>query len=154
MLYEGITAMVAGMDAGIGKVIDKLKQTGEYENTLIFFYSDNGGHGMGTSNMPYRGKKGMLFEGGIRVPFCFSWPKEITSARVYEQPVIALDIFPTILEASGIDYKNRNQLDGKNLLPFLKNKQQESPHDQLFWRYSDGMGYAVRKGDYKSYNFV
>lgn len=144
----GYAAMVAGMDVGIGKVIEKLKKTGEYENTLIFFYSDNGGHSHGANSFPFRGHKGMLFEGGIRVPFLVSWPLGIGAKDRYVEPVSALDIYPTILAAVGIRYRGDEKLDGKNLLPYLKGKS-DSPHKILFWRYSDGAGYAVRKGRYK-----
>lgn len=142
-------AMVVGMDVGIGKVVDKLKATGEYDNTLIFFYSDNGGHGMGSSQAPFRGRKGMLFEGGLRVPFCMSWPQSIKSGISYEQPIIAYDIFATVLSASDIKYKEADKLVGVDLLPFVTGSDNDTPHSELFWRYSDGQGYAVRKGDYK-----
>ncbi|WP_343328550.1 sulfatase family protein [Polaribacter staleyi] len=143
-------AMVAGMDVGIGKVIEKLKQTGEYENTLIFFYSDNGGHGKGSSQAPYRGQKGMLFEGGIRVPFLMSWPAGFKGGIQYNEPIVGYDIFPTILKAANITSKKQKLLEGVNLLPFVKEeKAHEVLHKTIFWRYSDGEGYAVRKGDYK-----
>lgn len=142
-------AMVAGMDDGIGQVIKKLKETGEYENTLIFFYSDNGGHGKGSSQVPYRGQKGLLFEGGIRVPFFMSWPAGFEGGKRYEAPIIAYDIFTTVLNAANIKYKKANTLSGANLLPFVKGEKTGAPHKELFWRYSDGAGYAVLKGDYK-----
>ncbi|MFY0601585.1 MAG: sulfatase [Cyclobacteriaceae bacterium] len=143
-------AMVTGMDAGIGKVIDKLKETGTYDNTLIFFYSDNGGAPEnGSRNFPYRGHKGMLFEGGIRVPFLVTWPDQIDKGKDYHQPITALDIFPTILSATGASTQKEAILDGRDLLPYLSGKEKKAPHETLFWRYSDGAGYAVRKGDYK-----
>lgn len=142
-------AMVAGMDVGIGKVIDKLKETGEYDNTIIFFYSDNGAHHMGASSLPFRGNKGALFEGGIRVPFMVSWPKGLKGAYIYENPVIALDIYPTILAAIGIKHPEANKLDGINLLPVLKKNKELESRPPLFWRYSGGEGYAVLDGKYK-----
>ena len=143
-------AMVSAMDEGIGQVVDKLKETGEYDNTLIFFYSDNGGAPTnGSRNLPYRGHKGMLFEGGIRVPFLITWPAKITGGRDNHEIVSALDIFPTILSATGVKDRKSSQLDGTNLLPYLQNEKQGTVHDVLFWRYSDGAGYAIRKGDYK-----
>lgn len=140
-------AMVAGMDVGIGNVIQKLKETGEYENTIIFFYSDNGGHGKGSDQSPYRGQKGLLFEGGIRVPFLMSWPAGFKGGQEVEQPVIAYDIFSTVMKAAKIDPKK--ELSGSNLLPLVKGKSSKPIHDKLFWRYSDGEGYAVRIGNYK-----
>ncbi|QVY66131.1 sulfatase [Polaribacter sp. Q13] len=142
-------AMVAGMDVGIGKVIAKLKETGEYENTLIFFYSDNGGHSNGASSAPYRGHKGMMFEGGIREPFVISWPKKIKGNRVYDKPIIALDIFPTILAAAGIEKPATKELDGVDLLPILTKKNKSLKERTLYWRYAGGEGYAVRDKNYK-----
>ena len=142
-------AMVAGMDVGIGKVIEKLKATGEYDNTLIIFYSDNGGHSMAARSLPFRGHKGMLFEGGIRVPFLVFWPQGITGGSRYKNAITALDIYPTILAATGINHPSENKLDGVNLIPYLNGEKDHSPHDKLFWRYSDGAGYAVRKGNFK-----
>lgn len=142
-------AMVAGMDVGIGNVIDALKKTGEFENTLIFFYSDNGGHLHGANNQPYRGHKGMLFEGGIRVPFLVSWPQGIEGTYRYQESITALDVFPTIIAATGVENTKEEPLDGVNLLPYLNGEIQGAPHDRMFWRYSDGAGYVVRDGDLK-----
>lgn len=142
-------AMVVGMDAGIGKVIQKLKDTGEYENTLIIFYSDNGGHSHGASSYPYRGHKGMLFEGGIREPFLISWPKKVKGSRVYKKPIIALDIFPTILSAANIEQPTSKKLDGVDLLPILTKKNKSLKERPMYWQYSGGEGYAVRDKNYK-----
>ncbi|MGB5668478.1 MAG: sulfatase [Maribacter sp.] len=142
-------AMVVGMDEGIGKVIAKLKNDGLFENTLIFFYSDNGGHLNGANNYPFRGHKGMLFEGGIRVPFLVSWPTKIPENQRYEHPISALDIYATVLSATGIKDHNGKPLDGVDLMPYLPNNREDKPHEALFWRYSDGAGYAVRKDDFK-----
>ncbi|WP_109831112.1 sulfatase family protein [Reichenbachiella versicolor] len=143
-------AMVAGMDVGIGKVVDKLKETGEYDNTIIFFYSDNGGHGKGSDQSPYRGQKGLLFEGGIRVPFLMSWPQGFKGGQKYDQPIIAYDIFTTVMSAAGITSEKQDLLSGVDLVPYLSDTKTEGvPHKELFWRYSDGAGFAVRGGDYK-----
>ena len=145
-------AMVAAMDEGIGRVTKKLKQLGLYDNTLIFFYSDNGGRAEHAVNYPFRGHKGMLFEGGIRVPFCVSWPKAIKGGQRYDLPVTALDIFPTTLAAAGIQTPASLQLDGVDLLPYLQGKKTGPPHQTLFWRYAcgdDSYGYAVRDGNDK-----
>ena len=91
----------------------------------------------------------MLFEGGIRVPFLVCWPRVLEGGAVYDEPVSSLDIFPTILAAAGIEHPGKEKLDGINLLPFLKAGQVGPPHQDLFWRYSDGAGYAVRHKDFK-----
>ncbi|MFC1764689.1 sulfatase-like hydrolase/transferase [Planctomycetota bacterium] len=142
-------AMVVGVDVGVGKLKATLKDMGLLKNTLIFFYSDNGGHLHGASSQPYRGHKGMLFEGGIRVPFCVSWPAVIPGGQTFTQPIIALDIFPTVLAAAGIKIPQSLDLDGTDLLPYVTSQHQLSPHDSLYWRYSGGKGYAVRHGQYK-----
>jgi arylsulfatase A-like enzyme len=141
--------MVSGMDHGIGQVIATLKAQGLYENTLIVFASDNGGHIRGASSAPYRGHKGMLFEGGIRVPFMMSWPGKISAGQRYNKPITTLDVLPTTLAAAGVNITSGKPLDGVNLLPYLSGDKKHSPHNTLFWRYSDGAGYAVRHDDYK-----
>jgi len=145
-------AMVAAMDEGIGRLMNALKEQKLYDNTIIFFYSDNGGRATLARNFPYRGHKGMLFEGGIRVPFCVSWPAAIEGGRRYTEPVTALDIFPTVLAAADIQTPGDLDLDGVNLLPYLKGSKQGRPHETLYWRYAcgdDTYGYAVRDGDWK-----
>lgn len=142
-------AMVAGMDVGVGKVIAKLKEEGEYDNTIIFYYSDNGGHTHGARSEPYRGHKGMLFEGGIRVPFSITWSKKIDANQKFNKAISALDIFPTALAATGVQCPKNKNLDGINLIPYLNKNKQANPHNALYWRYSDGAGYAVLKGKYK-----
>lgn len=141
--------LVVGMDVGIGRVIQKLKDEGLYENTLIIFYSDNGATDNGGTSAPYRGNKGMLFEGGIRVPFTITWGSNLPAKREIEEPITALDLFPTILAATGIDTPDNLALDGQNLLPMLNGEQTSLAHRELYWRVSDGAGYAVRRGDYK-----
>ena len=90
------------MDEGIGRVMAKLKEVGVDENTLVIFYSDNGGRLSHAVNLPLRGHKGMLFEGGIRVPFVMSWPAKFPKGNKSESPISALDIFPTVIEAAGV----------------------------------------------------
>lgn len=140
-------AMVVGIDEGVGQMVKALKAQGIYESTIIFFFSDNGGHLQGASNYPFRGHKGMLFEGGIRVPFFMSYPDKLKHPHHYPHAISALDIFPTVLAAA--DIKSPKSLDGINLLPYLSENTSSKPHPVLFWRYSDGAGYAVRKDNYK-----
>ncbi|MGE3807175.1 MAG: sulfatase-like hydrolase/transferase [Gemmataceae bacterium] len=145
-------AMVAGMDEGIGRVLRKLDELELRDNTLIFFYSDNGGRAEHAVNFPFRGHKGMLFEGGLRVPFCVSWPGHIPAGQTVKQPITGLDVFPTALAAAGIKAPARVGLDGVNVLPVLEDPKRELPARTLFWRYTTGeneYGYAVRAGRYK-----
>lgn len=144
--YAGL---VVGLDAGVGKVVQKLKAEGLYDNTLIFFYSDNGAMRGGASSYPYRGFKGMLFEGGIRVPFCVTWGDKFLSGAKLDEPITALDIFPTILTAAGIAPSPNLDLEGVDLTPMLTGESTSLPPRELYWRVSGGSGYAVRQGDYK-----
>ena len=128
-------AMVSAVDDGVGDIIFKLKEKGIYDNTIIYFLSDNGGRLRGDSdNGELRGKKGNLFEGGIRVPFAMQWPKEIEGGQVFKKPIISLDIFATLKEITSPEIRSKNELHGVNLIPFLKGENKNDPHKFLFWR--------------------
>tara|TARA_B100000902_G_scaffold6901_1_gene8911 strand:- start:2312 stop:3730 length:1419 start_codon:yes stop_codon:yes gene_type:complete len=128
-------AMVSAVDDGVGNIISKLKEKGIYENTIVYFLSDNGGRLRGDSdNGELRGKKGNLFEGGIRVPFVMQWPKEIKGGQIFDKPVISLDIFATSKALTSPLVESKNELHGVNLIPFLKGENKDQPHDFLFWR--------------------
>ena len=142
-------AMVSAMDKGIGDVLVELEKQGIKENTIVIFLSDNGGRGEHAVNFPYRGHKGMLFEGGIRVPFCISWPAAIPSGQSIDEPVTGLDILPTLIEATKIDAVKDITFDGINILPILEKKQLSLEDRKMFWRYSGGKGWVARKGDFK-----
>lgn len=142
-------AMVSAMDKGIGDVINTLDEMNMRENTIIIFLSDNGGRAEHAVNFPYRGHKGMLFEGGIRVPFCISWPKGIKPGQKIDDPVTGLDILPTLMSAGNISNNKNLALDGIDLMPLLQNEQSSLSERPLFWRYSGGKGWVARKGNYK-----
>jgi len=145
--------MLTAMDEGVGKVLDALRAAGLEENTLIFFFSDNGGPTMlgttinGSRNDPLRGSKRTTLEGGIRVPFVVQWKGRLAPGTVYNQPVIQLDVLPTALAAAGVSAKPDWQLDGVNLLPHLKGETTAPPHESLYWRL--GEQWAIRRGDWK-----
>ncbi|MDF1825573.1 MAG: sulfatase-like hydrolase/transferase [Verrucomicrobiales bacterium] len=141
-------AMVTSMDDGIGKVIEALKETGRYENTLIFFFSDNGGIPVvnGADNGGLNGMKGNLLEGGIRVPFSVSWPNRIEGGARFEKPIVTIDAYATSLAAAGIENPSP---DSVNLLPYLTGRREGDPHKALFWRTGGKAQFAVRAGDHK-----
>ncbi|WP_395747222.1 sulfatase [Prosthecobacter sp.] len=149
-------AMVCAMDEAIGAVLVKLDESKQRDNTLVYFVSDNGGPNLQaksgsnfTNNAPLRGAKGMVYEGGMRVPFLVSWPAKIKPGK-YEQPVIALDFLPTALAAADSAGLAPQNLDGVNLLPFLSGEKTGAPHDTLFWRTGGpGGNNAVRRGSMK-----
>jgi arylsulfatase A-like enzyme len=145
-------AMMLAMDEAIGRVRQKLTDSGLATNTLVFFISDNGGPTMpgvtvnGSSNTPLRGSKRTTLEGGIRVPFLVSWPGQVKPG-VFEQPAIQLDLHATALAAAGVAPKPEWKLDGVNLLPFLAGEKAGAPHAALYWRFGQQM--AIRSGDFK-----
>lgn len=140
-------ALMSAMDDNIGLVLAKLKDAKLEEDTLIFFISDNGGPAVNASNNgPLNGHKATTWEGGIRVPWMVQWKGKLPAGKVYDQPVIQLDIQPTALAAAGINPKDA-KFDGVNLLPYLEGKDDKPPHESLFWRF--GKQTAVRKGDWK-----
>jgi len=130
-VYAG---MIEALDRSIGKIVQKLKDLDIYGKTLIIFTSDNGGANyieLEDINKPYRGWKISFFEGGIRVPYIVSWPDEIKPNQTSNSAVHHFDIFPTIASAAGVEFSET--LDGKNLLPFIKNENLSDPHKTLFW---------------------
>lgn len=140
-------AMVAAMDDAVGVLLAKLRETGLEERTLVFFLSDNGGPTRETtaSNLPFRGRKGQVYEGGIRVPFLVRWKGRLRGGRIFEEPVSALDIAATALAAAGIEVPK--ELDGVDLLRHIDGEGKQPPHDALYWRYGDQS--AVRMGEWK-----
>jgi arylsulfatase A-like enzyme len=145
-------AMMFAMDEAIGRVRKAVAASGQEQNTIVYFISDNGGPNMpgvtvnGSINLPLRGSKRTTLEGGIRVPFVVSWPGKIKPG-VFEPPAIQLDLNVTTLAAAGVDVKPEWKLDGVNLLPYLTGTKSGAPHDVLYWRFGDQM--AIRIGDYK-----
>ena len=142
-------AMMYALDRGVGQVVDELKRTGKWDNTLLFFLSDNGGATTNNScNLPLKGFKGNKFEGGQRVPFIAVWGDRFKSEEPFTGLTSSLDIFTTITDLLGIEVKNLNKpLDGVSLLPYLCGEKKGDPHDVLYWRKMDTR--AIRSGDYK-----
>ena len=141
-----LAAMMWSLDENIGKLVDKLEETNQLNNTLIFFLSDNGGSPHNTSsNGPLKGWKGNKFEGGHRVPFIVHWGNEIKGNQTFDGLTSSLDIFKTSMAAAGI--QNNLDVDGSNLIPYLKGELNGSPHEKLFWRKLNEAG--VRLGDKK-----
>lgn len=142
-----VMAMLDSMDANVGKILNTLKANQLMEDTLIIFLSDNGGHQF-SPNGPLRGKKGTYWEGGLRVPFCMQWKGTLSSNSLYSEPVISLDIMPTLITAAGGKVDPAWQLDGTNLLPYITGRNTTAPHDTLYWTW--GARKAIRQGDYKA----
>jgi len=131
-------AMIAAMDDGLGQIRAKLKAMGQEQRTLIFFISDNGaplkpGAWDGSLNAPLIGEKGMLTDGGVRVPFVAAWPGVLPAGQVYDLPVSALDVAATAVALAGLPHDKT--LDGVNLMPFLTGQSKGAPHEALYWRW-------------------
>ncbi len=150
--------MMAAIDDGVGRIMATLREYNIADKTLVAFLSDNGAplgrrgnpeSWPGSLNTPYIGKKGLLTEGGIRIPFIMSWPGGLPQGVVYERPVISLDIAATALAMAGEDVPP--DLDGVNLLPYLRGEQSGDPHESLYWRFFNQT--AIRAGDWKYLHF-
>lgn len=132
-----LVALIEHMDDGIGKVIQSLKETGAYENTLIIFLSDNGGYLQnGANNGNLRDGKESMYEGGIRVPAFFVWPNHIKPDVSNTQTALAMDIYPTIADITGA--KITHKIDGISLLPLLKNADETLPQRPVFFTRREG----------------
>lgn len=109
-------AMVYAVDRGVGEIVTALKESGEYENTLVVFMSDNGGKlSKGATNFPLREGKGSTCEGGYRVPMFFHWPEKITSGSTFSHPVSALDLYPTFAALANAATSKDKIIDGKDI---------------------------------------
>lgn len=164
--------MVESVDESLGRVLDKLDELGIDDQTIVIFYSDNGGmsaanfwdpkrviykeeldKAYSTSNLPLRGAKGWMYEGGIRVPLIIKWPGKKLQKAICDVPVTSPDFFPTILDMVGI--RNTENYDGLSLVPLL-NGDTILNRKAIFWHFphysNHGMqsaGGAVRSGDFK-----
>ncbi len=149
-------AFLATMDERIGTLLETVAEAGLRDRTIVVFQSDNGhstedrAHGGGGSAGPYRGAKFSLFEGGIRVPAIVSWPGRLPAGETREQIAHGCDWLPTLAELCGVAPPNPD-LDGKSLVPVLRDPAAPSPHDALHWHLPGGKDppWAVRQGDWK-----
>ncbi len=133
--HSVMAAMIESVDTGVGKIIDKLDKTGQRENTVIVFSSDNGGYGPATSMHPLRGYKGTYYEGGIREPFFVTWPGVIEPGTTNDTPIINVDLYPTLCEITGAEVPNEQPLDGESLMPILRGEKQNLGDRALYWHF-------------------
>ena len=150
-----LVALIEHLDAGVARVLATLRETGQENNTLVLFSSDNGGQlEMGANNGPTRGGKQSMYEGGLRVPFAARWPGRIKPGSQSERVALTMDIFPTVLDAVGV--KLNHHIEGLTLLPALLGENQPPyQRDLFFTRREGGNQYggktidAVIRGDWK-----
>lgn len=166
-----LAGMVESVDQSLGTLMAKLQEHGIEDNTIVIFMSDNGGmsamngtpqrtvpkerlNGVtSSSNLPLRGAKGWLYEGGIRVPLIVKWPHQGQRGTVCDEPIISTDFFPTILEMVGVENKTKD-IDGKSFTRLVRGE--EMDRGPIYWHFphysNHGMqspGGAIRDGDYK-----
>lgn len=156
-------AMVEAMDQAVGKVLKTLADNGLAEDTIVIFFSDNGGlstsEGSPTSNLPYRAGKGWMYEGGIREPLVVRWPKTVKPGTTCDVPVISTDFYPTPLAACGLESIPGQHKDGTSFLGLLKNPSARHERAPLVWHYphwgnQGGIpSSAIRDGDWKLIEF-
>lgn len=138
-------AAVTRMDTAIGRVLEAIEVAGETEETIVIFFSDNGGSGNG-GNAPLRGSKSTMWEGGLRVPFLMKWPGKVPAGKVTDEFLTSLEILPTLLAATGTPAPDGLKLDGFDLLPVLRGEL-PSPRSEMFWQRRSDV--AARVGPYK-----
>ncbi len=128
-------AMIESVDDSVGAVLAKLDDLGLTDNTIVLFFSDNGGFSGATSNHPLRGAKGMLYEGGIREPLVVKWPGVTPPGSTCEEPVIGIDFYPTLLEITATSAPPNYPLDGISFAPLLSNPQGKLARDAIYWHF-------------------
>ncbi len=167
-------AMLASVDESVGRIVALLDELKIADNTLVIFTSDNGGvggyeregiqGGSITDNAPLKGGKGMLYEGGIRVPYIFRWPGTIAPGTVEDLPINSVDLYPTLLAVAGAKPPADYPLDGQSYLKFLTGNAKAPARNPLFWHFPGYLGAkentwrttpagAIRDGDWKLQEF-
>ena len=149
-----LVALIEHLDDGIGKVITALKKSGQSDNTLVLFTSDNGGQlSVGANNGSLRAGKQDMYEGGIREPMCAVWPDKIESGSRSSRVALTMDLFPTICDAACASVTHK--IDGQSILPILLDMDRHEGDRFLFWvrreggHYAGRAYYSARYGDYK-----
>lgn len=152
-LRQEVAAMTLALDRACGLVLDKLTELGLDENTIVVFTNDNGGptDKNGSVNHPLAGTKSNHLEGGIRVPYLVRWPGHITENSVFEYPVSTLDLLPTFFIAGGGNPDSLKNIDGVDLMPFIKGENEERPHEIMYWK--KDCRAVIRDGDWKLIRF-
>ncbi|GHC66751.1 sulfatase-like hydrolase/transferase [Roseibacillus persicicus] len=172
--HATLAGMVTALDSYVGEIITTLKAQGLYENTLIFFTSDNGPHDEGgadpqffKASAPYKGMKRDLYEGGIHVPMIVSWPAAIQEARVDDTPWAFADVLPTFAQLAGVslDLVPRVKTNGTSIVPRLGDSPEELPERYLYWEFGKQAGdpnsgiigdvfQAARRGPWKAVRYT
>lgn len=143
---QKLAGMLAAVDEAIGQIVAALESTGQRDNTVIIFSTDNGGPPPG-DNTPLRGFKGSIYEGGVRGCAFANWPGHIPSGKRLKEPMHTVDWYPTLVKLAGSSLEQKTPLDGKDVWPMLT-QGAPSPHDAILCVQSTTVA-AVRMGDWK-----
>ena len=147
-------AMVHHMDENVGRLLDRLDALKLVGNTIVVFTSDNGGKGSVTSNLPLRGMKHNLYEGGIRVPLIVRWRGKVAAGSQNAFPLITNDLYPTLLDLAGCPPEPRQHVDGVSFRSLMLGDVQAISREAIFWHYPHSrQEAAVRMGRYKLLHF-
>jgi len=142
-------AMLKHQDEAVGKLLDELEKLKLDRNTIVIYFSDNGGaRNNASNNGALRDFKHSVYEGGIRVPFLMQWPARLKGNTVFDSPIICMDVLPTVAAATGAPLPAGREYDGKNLLPYLEGAASGPVHEWLYWDGDEGKR-AVRNGRWK-----
>ena len=133
--HVAMATMIQSVDDGVGQIQSKLDELGLTDNTVVIFFSDNGGYGPATDMEPLKGYKGTYYEGGIREPFFVKWPGVIKAGTKSEEPIIGVDVYPTLCQIAGAELPTDQPVDGLSLLPILKGETQSFGDRPLFWHF-------------------
>ncbi|MEJ6779237.1 MAG: sulfatase [Akkermansiaceae bacterium] len=148
-----LASMLEGMDKSLGDLTATIKRLGVADNTIVVFMSDNGAPSQCQRNLPLRGHKIAAYEGGSRVPLIVKWPGVTGENLRTDTPMIIEDIFPTFLEMAGVPVPNDIPVDGKTIVPILKNPSAKPADRNLYWHYPNNYNQpafsSVRQGDWK-----
>lgn len=133
--HAAMATMIEAVDTGVGRLRECLEQLGLDEDTVVIFFSDNGGYGPATDMHPLKGYKGTYYEGGIREPLFVRWPGRVAAGSKSSTPVIAVDLYPTLCEITGAELPTGQPLDGISLMPILLGDVESLGDRALFWHF-------------------
>ena len=138
-----IAAMTHIMDEQIGRILNAIDQRGWTKNTLVIYFNDNGGSGYANANLPLRGVKASYWDGGVKVPFVAKWPGKIKPGQIVNEPVMVVDLYPTLINIAGGSLEQPLPIDGLDIRPVMT-QGAKSPREEFIWGPK-----VIRRGDWK-----
>jgi arylsulfatase A-like enzyme len=147
-----ILAMIKSLDESVGQLLEALEALSVKEETIVVFASDNGHYQTKDNlfNQPYNGTKGETLEGGIRVPYLFSWDQYIAPATVNTAAIIHIDLYPTLLSLTGTPLPEDHPIDGEDLSPILLGQSETLEREELIWQYTNYGGYNAKRDTWRA----